>query len=186
VEHIFCVDLDDEVSMEMSQQFEHVVSDQRSCVAAWNKGARKASGDLIIQLSDDWLPPLHWDLRLLELVANRDLAKEEVVIAINDGARKDSLLCMAIMSRARWEKQGDMFYAGYESVFSDDEFSHRAWNDGVVIDARDRITFVHAHPQFGHGQLDATYQHNNQSERYKRGRALFHLRNPDAVTKEAS
>jgi glycosyltransferase involved in cell wall biosynthesis len=186
VEHIFCVDLDDEVSMEMSQQFEHVVSDQRSCVAAWNKGARKASGDLIIQLSDDWLPPLHWDLRLLELVASRDLAKEEVVIAINDGARKDSLLCMAIMSRGRWEKQGDMFFAGYESVFSDDEFSHRAWNDGVVIDARDRITFVHAHPQFGHGQLDATYQHNNQSERYKRGRALFQLRNPDAVTKEAS
>lgn len=178
VEHIFCVDLDDSVSMEMSQQFVHVTSKEQSCVAAWNLGARKARGDLLIQLSDDWLPPLHWDLQLLELVALRDLKKEQLAIAVHDGHRKDELMCMAIMSRARWEAQGDMFFAGYESVFSDNEFSHRAWADNIVVDARDKVTFVHDHPHFSNGPLDPTYHHNNKSERYKRGKELFEARNP--------
>lgn len=178
IEHIFCVDADDEVTLEMAQQFVHVVSDKKSCVAAWNLGAWAAKGDLMIQLSDDWLPPLHWDKQLLSLVEGRNLKEEQIAIAIHDGHRKDELMCMAIMSRGRWAWQGDMFYAGYESVFSDNEFSHRAWKDGIVIDARDKITFVHAHPHFGHGELDATYTHNNQTERYKRGKALFEERNP--------
>ena len=114
----------------------------------------------------------------MELVALRDLKKEQLAIAVHDGHRKDELMCMAIMSRARWEAQGDMFFAGYESVFSDNEFSHRAWADKIVIDARDKVTFVHDHPHFSNGPLDPTYRHNNQSERYKRGKELFDSRNP--------
>ena len=147
-------------------------------MAAWNLGARKATGDLLIQLSDDWLPPLGWDEKLLALVEGKDLAAEQVVIAVNDGHRKDDLLCMAILSRARWAAQGDMFFAGYESVFSDNEFSLRAFNDKIVIDARDRITFVHSHPVFRGGELDDTYRHNNRSDRYERGQKLFKERNP--------
>jgi glycosyltransferase involved in cell wall biosynthesis len=180
IEHIFAVDADDAESVEMSKQFPSVVSTGQSCVSAWNLGATKANGELIIQLSDDWLPPLHWDAKLLALVEGRDLHTDEVVIAVNDGSRKDALLCMAIMSRARYEAQGNMFFDGYQSMFSDNEFSHRAWKDGVVIDARDKLTFIHAHPAFKKGEMDATYEHNNRKDRYEQGLALFRARNPDA------
>jgi hypothetical protein len=154
-----------------------VRSEKKSCVAAWNLAAKAARGDLIVQLSDDWLPTPNWDLKLLDLVKGRDLATEQIVIAVNDGHRKDSLLCMAILSRARLQAQGDLFFEGYESVFSDNEFSVRAFADGVVVDARDRITFEHVHPAFGVAPMDKTYQHNNSTERYAAGKALFQSRN---------
>ena len=178
VEHIFAVDADDKESSEMAKQFVSVRSEEKSCVAAWNLAAKKARGELIVQLSDDWAPPLHWDLRLLELVKDRDLAREQVVIAVNDGHRRDDLLCMAILSRARLEAQGDLFFGGYESVFSDNEFSVHAWKDGVVVDARDKLTFEHVHPAFGKAPMDKTYERNNSDKRYAAGAALFKERNP--------
>lgn len=178
VEHIFAVDEDDKVSVDMAKQFISVVSQKTSCVAAWNLAARKSKADLIVQLSDDWMPCQGWDEMLLREVAGRDLTKEQVVIAINDGHRRDDLLCMAILSRARLEAQGSLFFSGYESVFSDNEFSARAFKDKIVIDARDRITFQHIHPAFGKAPMDATYKHNNSRERYAAGEALFKERNP--------
>lgn len=180
VEHIFAVDADDKESVQMARQFVSVTSDKRSCVAAWNLAAKKARGDLLVQISDDWIPPPGWDAKLLSLVESRDLKREPVVIAVSDGHRTDSLLCMAILSRARLEAQGDLFFDGYESVFSDNEFSHRAWRDGIVIDARRRLRFEHQHPAFGKGSMDATYAHNNSRERYAAGEAIFKARNPDA------
>lgn len=177
VEHIFAVDADDKESAQMAKQFVSVTSEKRSCVAAWNLAAKRARGDLIVQLSDDWLPTQNWDARLLEAVKGRDLKREQVVIAVNDGHRKDDLLCMAICSRARLEAQGELFFDGYESVFSDNEFSVRAFADGIVVDARDRITFEHAHPAFGAAPMDKIYEHNNSTERYKAGKALFDARN---------
>jgi hypothetical protein len=178
VEHVFAVDSDDKESVQMAKQFVSVRSEKRSCVAAWNLAAKAARGDLIVQLSDDWAPTQGWDLRLLEEVKGRDLKREPIVIAVNDGHRKDNLLCMAILSRARLEAQGDLFFDGYESVFSDNEFSIRAFADDVVVDARSRITFEHLHPAFGKAPMDKTYDHNNSTARYESGKALFEARNP--------
>ena len=178
VEHIFAVDSDDATSCEMAKQFVSVVSDKKSCVAAWNLAARKARGDLLLQLSDDWSPCAGWDTKLLAACGEIDLQKQPVVIAVDDGHRKDQLLCMAILSRARYEAQGDLFFEGYESVYSDNEFSHRAWRDGIVLDARKEIRFEHQHPAFGKGKMDATYSHNNAKDRYDAGKALYELRNP--------
>jgi glycosyltransferase involved in cell wall biosynthesis len=180
IEHIFSVDADDNESVQMAKQFVSVTSDKRSCVSAWNLAAKKARGDLLVQFSDDWIPPPNWDTKLMSLVEGRDLERESVVIAVSDGHRTDNLLCMAILSRARLEAQGELFFEGYESVFSDNEFSHRAWRDGIVIDARDRLKFEHQHPAFGKAQMDATYAHNNSRDRYVAGEAIFKIRNPDA------
>jgi len=178
IEHIFAVDSDDLVSVEMAKQFVSVVSPAKSCVAAWNLAAAKAQGDILVQLSDDWIPCMGWDEGILQAAAGRDPRTEQFVIAPNDGSRKDDLLCMAILSRARYEKQGHLFFEGYESVFSDNEFTHRAHKDGVVIDARERLRFEHRHPVFGKAKMDETYAHNNTPERYKAGEALFKERNP--------
>lgn len=181
VEHIFAVDADDVASLEMSKQFVSFVSPKQSCVSAWNGAARISSGELLVQLSDDWVPVPGWDQMLLNECKKRDPDKESFVIAVSDGARTDDLLCMAILSRARYEQQGgELFHEGYESVFSDNEFSYRAAKDKVIIDARKRIRFEHMHPTFGKAPMDATYQHNNQRARLDAGHALFRTRNPDA------
>lgn len=179
IEHIFAVDADDTESCSMSRQFNSAISNGKSCVAAWNMAASRANGDLLVQLSDDWIPCANWDEKLLSLVIGRDLATEEIVIAINDGHRKDDLLCMAILSRGRYKAQGnEVFSPEYESVFSDNEFSHRAFKDGIVVDAREKIKFEHVHPAFGKGRMDSTYEHNNQRKRYDTGKATFERRNP--------
>ena len=182
IEHIACVDEDDEPTLRLAKQFKHVIGTAKSCVASWNQGAEIASGDLLVQLSDDWIPVPGWDTKLVsEIEGAGETLNDELVIAISDGHRTDDLLCMAICTRARWEKQGrELFSPEYESVFSDNEFSHRAWRDGVVIDARARITFTHAHPAFNAAPMDATYAHNNQKARYERGAETFKRRNPDA------
>ena len=180
VEHIFAVDEDDAISVEMAKQFISVTSSDKSCVAAWNLAAASARGEIFVQLSDDWVPCAGWDQKLLDLVKDRDANSEPFVIAPSDGGRKDDLLCMAILSRARYEQQGHLFFPEYESVFSDNEFSHRAWRDGIVIDARDCLRFDHRHPAFGKANMDKTYSHTNSRERYVRGEALFKSRNPDA------
>ena len=177
VEHIFAVDADDKQSAQAAKQFLHVVSEKKTCVAAWNLAALSASGRIFVQLSDDWQPFAGWDTALLAAIGKRT---GEFVVAVSDGARKDDLLCMAICSRERWEKQGrEMFSAEYESMYSDNEFSARAFADGVVIDARDKITFRHLHPAHGTAANDATYAHTNHPERYARGLATFKLRNPE-------
>jgi hypothetical protein len=182
IQHIACVDSDDEPTLNLTRQFERVVSTKKSCVASWNQGAEIARGGLLVQLSDDWIPVPGWDAKLLAEVKNAGKTlNDELVIAISDGHRTDDLLCMAICTQARWRKQGRQLFApDYESVFSDNEFSHRAWRDGIVIDARKRITFTHAHPAFNAAPMDETYAHNNRKDRYERGAETFKRRNPDA------
>jgi glycosyltransferase involved in cell wall biosynthesis len=175
VEHIFAVDSDDRECLQMSKQFVSVVSQARTCVAAWNLAAERATGRILVQLSDDWRPVPGWDALLLAAIGDH---KGEFVVAVSDGTRRDDLLCMAILSRERLEKQGrEMFSPEYESMYSDNEFSVRAFADGVVIDARDRITFTHLHPAFGNAANDATYAHTNAPDRYARGLETFKRRN---------
>jgi hypothetical protein len=95
------------------------------------------------------------------------------VLAVNDGHRKDDLLCMAILTRARYQEQGYLFHPEFFSMFSDNWFSECAFRDGVVIDARDRITFEHLHPAFGKAAMDETYARSNATDHYTAGKETF-------------
>ncbi len=172
VEHIFGLDADDEDAALLTP-CRHVVVDGRGGpVAAWNAAARASLGSLIVQLSDDWVPPYGWDKMLLDAIGNR--INEPAVIAVSDGHRTDDLLCMAILTRARLiEQEGSMFHPAFFSMFSDNWFSRQAFKDGIVIDARERITFEHRHPAFGIGTWDETYLRSNARHHYDLGREIY-------------
>jgi hypothetical protein len=196
VEHIFAIDADDEVSLRELAHFRHVVvKDPRGCVKAWNEAAAASSGHVLVQLSDDWLPCYNWDDLVCEALGDVTAPK---VLAIHDGHRTDALLCMAILTRARYLNQRDkeltvdawkesepyLFSPEYFGVYSDNEFTYRAYRDGVVIDGRKQIIFQHNHPCFEGKQfseMDATYQRQNAAERYAEGKAIFVRRNPGAT-----
>lgn len=180
VEHIFAIDTDDADSCRWLRSFRHVKSDKGTCVAAWNRAAQASKADLLVQLSDDWVPFRGWDTALAKKWEGSDPRIEQFALWVSDGTRKDGLMCMAILSRARWEAQGrEMFSEEYESMFSDNEYSFRAFRDRVVVDARE-LTFKHMHPVFGKGEWDATYRRQNAPEKYQRGLDTYHRRNPDA------
>jgi hypothetical protein len=172
IEHIFAVDKDDEASCNKIGFYNHVVVEPGGgCVRAWNEGAKLAHGAVLIQVSDDFTPPQNWDDLILEKLG--DLADEKV-LAVSDDIRSDGLLCMAIMTRARYEKQGYMFHPDFLSMYSDNWFTEEAYRDGVVIEAKD-IVFHHNHPAaFKEVPVDQTYADTNSPERYKQGEEVLH------------
>lgn len=184
VEHVFAIDADDHATLAALQHHRHVVvNEPNGCVKAWNAAAAESSGEILIQLSDDWLPCANWDDMIVEAFAG---TKEPRVLAIDDGQRKDALLCMAVLNRARYEAQGrEMFSPEYFGVFSDNEFTVRAYDDGCVIQAQ-HIQFRHCHPIFDGKpveQWDDTHRRQNAPERYAHGLEVFNRRNPKHAVK---
>ena len=180
IEHIFAFDRDDTASVEGFGAYRHVIVEEqdKGCVAAWNLATRASNGQILIQLSDDWLPIRHWDTKIAARF--RDASKPGV-LRVSDGRRVDDLLAFAIFTRAYLELLGGDFLApDYFGVYSDDEFSLRAYQNGVVIDARD-IVFEHCHPSFSQGAVyDETHRRQNDDARYREGRKIFLRRNPTA------
>lgn len=178
IEHIFAFDRDDIDSAVGLNAYRHVVVEEpdKGCVAAWNLAARASSGQILIQLSDDWLPIRNWDTKIVARF--RDISKPGV-LRVSDGRRVDDLLAFAIFTRAYFELLGGDFLApDYFGVYSDDEFSLRAYQNGVVIDARD-IVFEHCHPSFSEDAVyDETHKRQNDDARYREGRKIFLRRNP--------
>ena len=211
VEHTFGIDADDKESITALNQYRHlIIEEPAGCVKAWNALASIAQGKVLVQVSDDWIPPMHWDEAIWRALEKETKARggEEaqvgdvpLVVAIHDGHRTDGLLCMAILTRARYDQQRDptgtknaldpskevmgepyLFSPEYHSMFSDNEFSFRAWRDEVVLDLRKEITFAHQHPIFEGKpveQWDETYRRQNAQANYQQGWEVFCRRNPE-------
>jgi hypothetical protein len=143
-------------------------------VAAWNEAAKFSQGQILIQLSDDWEPPMYWDKMILAKFAG---ITTPAVLAISDGAREDNLLCMAILNRARYQQQGYLFHSEFFSVFSDNHFTDRAYSDGVVIEAKE-IVIEHLHPAFAKAEMDETYARSNDPANYEAGLATYEKLKP--------
>ncbi len=170
VEHIFCLDGDDATST-LLRGFRHSNTPGigGGCVAAWNAGAKVATGKILIQMSDDWIPPVGWDKAILDRIGNWAAPS---VLAVSDAHRTDRLLCMAILTRARYIDQGFLLHPEFKSVFSDDYFTEKAYQDNVVIEARDLI-FFHNNPFFTSAPADKTFAESNSPERYKEGQEIL-------------
>lgn len=173
IEWIFVVDHDDPIDYTPHQA---IKCNPGGIVNAWNYGAKQAKGEILIQMSDDWSPTRHWDA----LISNAfGATNEEKVLAVSDGLRTDKLLCMAILTQKRLEKQGGyMFHPDYQSsdgIYSDNEFTERAYNDGVVIEAK-HIQFKHENPLFTGGQPDDLIKNHNKPEHYEKGKAIYEKR----------
>lgn len=164
-----------------------VVEDHfKGSAPAWDAAAKASKGHILVQAQDDVEPPEEWDHLLIEkIMAEVPEPKWQTVpffIQIADGYRKDALMCTAICSRPYYELKGEFLHSGYLSVFSDDEFSVRAYCDAADrvcqwIEARD-IVFKHEHCYHNPAvPSDSTYLRENSAEAYTHGQKLFLERN---------
>lgn len=155
---------------------------------AWDAAARVSSGHLLVQVSDDFAPPVHWDLALLGRLP-MGWEQERIVIAVNDGLRRDRLMCHAICTAVYADHKGEFLHAGYKSMFSDNDFTisayrHQDRGECKVIEARD-LLFEHQHHCKTGESEDATYAWTNRPEAYAHGKRLFEERHPHAFGREA-
>ena len=181
IEHIFAVDDDDKEVLGVMKQlgYKYVeVPAGGGCVRAWNVATHAAKGEVIVQVSDDFFPPYRWDESILARLGDTTKPK---VLAVSDGIRQDGLLCIAIVTKARIKEQtgGLLFWKEYKSMYSDNEFSIRAYADNVVVEARD-LVFEHKHPLAQGIPIEKwhpTTRESNSEENYKTGKEIFERRN---------
>ena len=171
VEHIFAFDFNDEQSMPLAV-YRHVIqTGNGASVGAWNLAAAASCGDILIQINDDFEPPMGWDVMIEQAFAGK--YADPAALKVSDGHRTDDLLCIAVINRARYHQQGFFLHPRFKSVFSDDFHSWSAYKDGIVIDAN-QIVIEHHHPFFNEGKgWDEVYAIHNSPERYQEGAAIF-------------
>lgn len=144
----------------------------RDCLVDQCNAAQLASrGEIIVGNQDDMRFPEHWDTEIAKLIPDTSLPL--CVQAHTDGGRKDLLTIPTIATRVLVEQIG-MLSTDYESMFSDDEWSIKAWKMGGVIPSR--LYFQHLHPTNGTAKIDSVYELENRPEAYNAGWETFQRR----------
>jgi glycosyltransferase involved in cell wall biosynthesis len=175
VEHIFAIDEDDKETDEKLTRFRAVISDRGYSVGAWNAAADHASGDVLIQIADDFEPPVGWDRLIVEALGGDIFAPK--VLRVSDGNRTDGLITCAIVTR-RWHDIHGLFHGEYRNVYSDNDLTATATKAGAIIEAP-QIVIRHHHPFFNEKvKMDATYERGNDPAEYERAKAIFQARHP--------
>lgn len=157
----------------------------RKCyVDGVNTAAKASTGRILIVNADDQFACEGWDdeIRRAMLASTKweaELDRWPFVVSVSTGTpdeHKRGIMVMPILSRARYESLGYVFFPEYESMYADNDFAAHAQQDGVVIDAR-HLVFPHRHPLVDSSvKADAAYAAQNRAEAYAAGASLFQRR----------
>jgi hypothetical protein len=142
-------------------------------VRGWNKAAEASTGKVLICMADDFNPPHFWDTSLLALKPDGWI-DGEYVVKTEDGYVHD-IFVLSILTRARYNRYGYVFYPQYESMFCDTEFGTVAVRDGVVLNGS-HLLFEHMHPDCGKRPRDDHDCLHGGKARWDRGEMLFNYR----------
>lgn len=192
VEYVLCVDPRWGFSPEPAEydsaldNIRVVQNTMRRCyVDGVNIAAQASTGSILIVNADDQFPCDGWDVALSAAAALAlGLERKDFVIEVDCGGHEHArgIMPMPILSRARYEQQGFVFYPEYESMYADNDFCFAARQDGVVIEAP-HLLFPHRHPLYDNWQgvgvdprWDAAYQAQNRKEASELGRRIFERR----------
>jgi glycosyltransferase involved in cell wall biosynthesis len=171
VEHWFAVDEDDTETREKLARFRCVIAPEGGySVGAWNAAAAVATGNILVQMADDFEPPPGLDRQIIEALTGR--IDTPAVLRVGDGIRNDGLLTMAIVTRP-WFAAHGLFDPSFRNVYSDNDLTARAIKEGAIIDAP-HIVFRHQHPMGDpSAKWDATYARGNDLAEYARAEAIY-------------
>lgn len=161
------------------------VNTGRKCaVDGWNATGRKAQGQILITVADDWFPCEHWDTELLKAIPD---ANKEWCVQTDTGGDAE-ILTFSILTRPYFERltrdygyDGGFFYGGtpenpgYFGMYGDYEFTRLADRDRVILDAT-HLKFPHEHPHYTGQQMDEVHEWQHRPEAFEHGEAVFDRR----------
>lgn len=174
LEYIVSIDDDDKFQNEYLQfctenNLTLTVNNNRSMVDATNIGAKLATGDCIILVSDDFELPNNWNILLKDKI---NTESELYAILVNDGISKGDILSIPILSKALYDKLGYIYHPEFFSLFADNALLDVCKKLNCLIDARD-ILFQHHHYINGKAIFDETYQKENSKYAYEYGKLVY-------------
>ncbi len=141
-----------------------------------NLAAKNATGDILIVVADDQFPAEQWDAALTSALPSLNPGAE-FVLRLSTGTpheRERGITVMPILSRARYNRLGYVFYPAYESMYADNDLTAHAEHDGVLIDGPVDLVFPHRHAYWDKTVVfDEAYQRQNRPEAYELGSRLF-------------
>ena len=168
IQYILSVDTTDpdlQKYLDIKGRRENVVSDNKTAIEAINEGARFASADLLIVVSDDFDCPVGWDALLLTALGG----KSDFVLKTDDGCQP-WIITLPIMDRAYYNRFGYIYNPAYKHLFADTEMTHVADLLGRKITLP--IKFPHRHyTQDGGQPKDAINEKNDAT--WAQGEAIY-------------
>ena len=173
VEWILSLDLDDPALIEYSKAladysiYKLCVNLNTCVVDATNRAAKKATGDVLIYLSDDFECPDNWG----ELIQAKALTGKWL-LKVDDCLQNFNVavLTIPIMSKELYDRLGYFWHPEYKSMFVDEDLYWTTRNNGWLRFAPE-LKFPHIHPANGKAPNDETYVRS--AKNWDQGKALF-------------
>lgn len=140
------------------------------CVTGWNLAAGQSTGQVIIAISDDFVPMPGWDTKILK-AGPEDWIDLPRVMRVNDG-HLNAMCTLPIVTRPRYQQFGYLFFPQYKSMFCDTDLTELAYRDGVVIEAP-QLVFTHKHWDNRLRPQDDVDKRHCAEDRWELGRRIF-------------
>lgn len=169
----------------------HITGISDYVVAATNRGAKIAKGDILIFMADDFEAPLNWDLDATNIifdtiknkkeisyrVGNFSLERdaEKVALLVSDNCNTSyNLLTLPIITKEFYNENEYFFHPDFKSMWCDNFIYEQAKRNGYLVDAT-HIVFTHRHytninEEF-RSEIDETYIRSNNM--YNDGKITF-------------
>ncbi len=126
-----------------------IKNDTNTSVAAINKAASVATGDIFVVISDDFDCPKNWDDLIVEQVQD----KTDWILKTQDETQP-WIITLPIMDRAYYESYGYVYPPAYTHMFCDTHLTHQADITGCKLTSL--LEFKHNHYSVGGIAKDAT------------------------------
>lgn len=152
--------------------FSMLVRHTDSVVAATNAAAGMSSGEIMVYVSDDFVPPYGWDGELASWFLGADFP---MLLKVDDclqpfGVR---VLTVPVMNRLLYNALGYFWHPEYKSMFVDCDLYEVCDQRGWLRFAPE-LKFVHNHCSVGKAVEDATYKRSALN--WSQGEELFKRR----------
>lgn len=148
-----------------------VINNNTCVVEATNKGAKEATGDVLIYVSDDFSPPDKWG-ELLENEIKTHIPGDTWLLKVDDCLQSFgvAVLTIPIMSYKLYKILGYFWHPLYRSMFVDEDLYWTCKNNGW-LKLSPNLKFEHKHPSNGKAANDQTY--TDSAKNWDQGKETF-------------
>ena len=145
-------------------QYKLVSESNRSAIDAINNAAKVATGNILIQIADDFDCPPNWGKQIIEATQG----KTDWILKTPDGIQK-WIITLPIMDRTYYNRFGYIYFPEYLHMFCDTELSCVADLTGRKIESN--IQFTHNHYSIGKSVKDEVSDRADKT--WSQGEKLF-------------